>query len=556
MEKRVILFIILTFFVFLVFQQYAPKKVLQTVQEEQKPTIEKPEPAAVSPITPKNIEVKEEEINPSDTQATAQKIIIEGDKYKAILDNQGGVISSWELKEYKTINKNNFDMIAENRGEEKNYFGKIIFGDKSQERTANGEFYQVRIETGNIINNKIEAPATIFLTMTKGDLVIEKRYGFEKENYLVNVSFNVKKGGNAQEGRFLIGQDIGPNEEHISGTTKLEAVYNSGGKVKRESPPKDPQELKRIDGDMRWVGLDMQYFSMIVMPQQPLPYFTIQKRAIQEKNNDGGKIERDLLTVTTPIKGSLDYQVYLGPKNQESLKAVKNADLSDVINYGMFSIIVYPLLSGLRWIYQYVHNYGYAIIGLTFILSLILFPLRLKQMISMKKMQVVQPKMKAIQEKYKKFKSDPKKRGEMNQEMMALYKEHNVNPMGGCLPILPQMPLLFAFYALLAYSIELRHAPFIWWIQDLSVKDPHWILPIVMGITSFISQKMTPMSPSTDPVQAKMMMIMPLIFTVMFINLSSGLNLYFLCSNIFQIVFQKISERWITDGKASKPSKT
>jgi YidC/Oxa1 family membrane protein insertase len=219
-------------------------------------------------------------------------------------------------------------------------------------------------------------------------------------------------------------------------------------------------------------------------------------------------------------------------------------------------IIVYPLLASLRWIYQFVHNYGYAIIILTFLLSLLLFPFRLKQIISMKRMSVVQPKVKAIQEKYRKYKKTDPKRAEMNQEIMALYKQHNVNPLGGCLPLLLQMPLLFAFYSLLAYSIELRQAPFILWISDLSVKDPFYVLPIVMGITAFISQKMTPMSPGTDPTQAKVMMVMPVVFTVMFINLSSGLNLYFLCSNIFQVGFQKIAERWIGDGKTDAPSKS
>jgi YidC/Oxa1 family membrane protein insertase len=138
---------------------------------------------------------------------------------------------------------------------------------------------------------------------------------------------------------------------------------------------------------------------------------------------------------------------------------------------------------------------------------------------------------------------------------MGLYKEHKVNPMGGCLPLLIQFPLLFAFYALLAYSIELRQAPFIWWIHDLSLKDPFYVLPIVMGITSFISQKISPATPGADPMQAKMMMIMPVIFTVMFLNFSSGLNLYFLCSNIFQVLFQKIAERWMGDGTKAKPAK-
>jgi YidC/Oxa1 family membrane protein insertase len=139
---------------------------------------------------------------------------------------------------------------------------------------------------------------------------------------------------------------------------------------------------------------------------------------------------------------------------------------------------------------------------------------------------------------------------------MALYKKHGANPLGGCLPMILQMPLLFAFYRLLMNSIELRQAPFIAWIQDLSLKDPYYVLPIVMGLTMFLSQKLTPMTPGTDPTQAKMMMFMPILFTLLFFNVSSGLNLYFLCSNIFQVGFQKIFERFIGDGKSKRPAKS
>ena len=138
---------------------------------------------------------------------------------------------------------------------------------------------------------------------------------------------------------------------------------------------------------------------------------------------------------------------------------------------------------------------------------------------------------------------------------MGLYKEHGVNPLGGCLPLVVQMPILFAFYRLLMNSIELRQAPFVGWIHDLSAPDPYLVLPIVMGITMFISQKMTPMTPGADPSQAKMMMLLPAFMTFFFLGLSSGLNLYFLCSNIFQVGFQKIAERWMGDGKSKKKSK-
>ena len=213
-------------------------------------------------------------------------------------------------------------------------------------------------------------------------------------------------------------------------------------------------------------------------------------------------------------------------------------------------------MSALRFINQYTNNYGYAIIVLTFVLTLLLFPFRIKQMISMKKMQVLQPQIKEIQERYKRYKKTDPKRAEMNQEIMALYKENHVNPLGGCLPLILQMPLLIAFYNLLAYSIELRQAPFMGWLHDLSVKDPYYVLPIVMGVTMLISQKMTPMTPGADPTQAKMMMIMPVVFTFFFLNVSSGLNLYFLCSNVFQIAFQKIAERWMGDQRSDRKSKS
>jgi YidC/Oxa1 family membrane protein insertase len=170
-------------------------------------------------------------------------------------------------------------------------------------------------------------------------------------------------------------------------------------------------------------------------------------------------------------------------------------------------------------------------------------------------MQTVQPEVKAIQDKYKKYKKTDPKRAEMNQEVMAVYKKHGVNPMGGCLPMLLQMPILWAFYSMLQNSIELRQAPFIWYIHDLSAKDPYYVLPIIMGITMFISQKMTPMSPNTDPTMSKMMLIMPVFLTFIFKDLSSGLNLYFLCSNIFQIAFQKIAERWQGGGNTAAKSR-
>jgi YidC/Oxa1 family membrane protein insertase len=201
--------------------------------------------------------------------------------------------------------------------------------------------------------------------------------------------------------------------------------------------------------------------------------------------------------------------------------------------------------------YGVVNNYGWAIIIVTFFINLVLLPIRYKQTKSMKKMSEVQPQLKAIQNKYKKLPRKDPKRQDMNKEIMELYQQHGVNPLGGCLPLLVQMPFLFAFYRMLASSIELRGAPFMLWIQDLSKADPYYITPIVMGATMIVQQKMTPAT--GDPAQRRMMMIMPVVFMFFFLSLSSGLVIYFLFSNVFGMLFQWAMQK-MSPSEEVKPS--
>jgi len=574
MEKRFVLFIVLMFLVFIGFQYLVPQNQRpvppqQVAQTEPPPAVpsDAVQPAAA---TENNAPAATEDDAREDTQAAARRIVIDGDLYTAVLDNRGGVLVSWELKNYQTAKTGKgeqqsrvFNMITGASRNEGFYPGALILEDASATAAANNEFYQVSIEGAEPVGDEtLSPPAAVKLTLTRGDLKIEKTWHFDNDNYTASLSIGGTKAGKPLQGRFFLSEDIGPEAEHFTSRNSGQntSVYFSGGKVRRESPPKDPQTPKRLEGDMRWAGLDLQYFSMIAIPKYPFSWFDVQTTHIRQTGIDGNEIERNLLKVMLPLDtggsgGEADFKFYIGPKKQENLRLSGSADLSGVIDYGMFSFLVYPLLAALRWIHQFAQNYGAAIIVLTFIISLILFPLRLKSMLSMRKMSAIQPKVKAIQDKYKQYKAtDPRKR-EMNQEVMALYKEHGVNPMGGCLPLLIQMPLLIAFYSLLAYTIDLRQAPFIWWIQDLSAKDPYYILPIAMGLTSFISQKMMPMSPTTDPTQAKVMMIMPIFFTFIFLNMSSGLNLYFLCSNVFQVALQKIAERWIPKAAPQVPVK-
>jgi YidC/Oxa1 family membrane protein insertase len=576
MEKRVILFICLAAIILIGSQLYKQKYVRHTrpprpadeIGDQRKEFPERPAAEMETPVSPAAAA-----LFAADTKASPLKTTISGDFYQAVADNKGAVLTNWRLMKYKTSGRQTFDwkhlrietsgretfeMISASQNGESGIFpGTIFFRDSKLTSIANKELYEVTVNGARQdLNADIKGPATVEMKLVRSDMVIKKRFVFDRENYLVDLSVSVQKGEKPLDFQFFVGQEIGTAQERRDTSSSLQAIYHQGGKAKREGLPKDESQPKRIEGESRWVGLDVHYFAIIAIPAKTLPYFQIQKQTIKTANIKGEENGTELLKVTAPSDGFIDCKMYLGPKEQSVLAQVKAADISGVIDYGMFTIIVMPLLTFLRWINQYVNNFGYAIIILTFLLSLILFPFRLKQMLSMKKMQAVQPKVKVIQEKYRRYKKTDPKRAEMNQEIMALYKEHNVNPLGGCLPLVLQMPLLFAFYSLLQYSIELRHAPFIWFIKDLSVKDPSYALPIIMGITMFISQKMTPMTPGADPTASKMMTIMPAIFTIMFLNVSSGLNLYFLCSNIFQVAFQKIAERWTGDGKARAQSKS
>jgi YidC/Oxa1 family membrane protein insertase len=231
-------------------------------------------------------------------------------------------------------------------------------------------------------------------------------------------------------------------------------------------------------------------------------------------------------------KGPRDAQFFVGPKELEGLRAV-DPQLVYAINFGMFDFLVVPLLQSLKWVHEYVGNYGWAIIILTLLINLVLFPLRHKSLVSMRKMQSIQPQVKAIQDRYADLKVTDPARQKMNTEIMNLYREKGANPASGCVPMLLTMPVLFAFYSMLSQAIELRGADFGFWIHDLSIKDPYYVTPLLMGVTMFWQQWMAPTT--ADPMQARMMMFMPVVFTVMFLGFPSGLAIYYLVTNLFQI---------------------
>jgi YidC/Oxa1 family membrane protein insertase len=235
---------------------------------------------------------------------------------------------------------------------------------------------------------------------------------------------------------------------------------------------------------------------------------------------------------------TVTHRLFVGPKDIDILKSQGNS-LEQSLDLGWFTVIAKPLLYTLKFFNGYVGNYGIAIIIITIILKVLFFPLTHKSYKSMKDMQKIQPKMAALKEKYK------DDRDAMNKAVMELYREHKVNPMGGCLPMVVQIPVFFALYKALMFSIELRHAPFFLWVTDLADKDPYYVTPVIMGITMFVQQKMTPSQ--MDPIQQKMMLALPVVFTFMFLSFPSGLVLYWLVNNILTIGQQMYINKLVKD---------
>jgi YidC/Oxa1 family membrane protein insertase len=323
--------------------------------------------------------------------------------------------------------------------------------------------------------------------------------------------------------------DIEPRDRQLT--------YYTQQKVEHQNV-KDSKANVEVQTAVKWIGANSRYFLLAIVPQLAGNTTVGEPKGLfQPTLPNAGK-----MNLVFPINGkeiTLPMKVYFGPKEIPSLKAV-DPTLEQSVDFGFFTVIAYPILMALRWIYGVVHNYGVAIILLTILIKILTFPLTYKGMKSMKKMSVIQPQIQALKEKY----GDDKEG--FNREMLTLMKSGGYNPVAGCLPIFLQMPIFFALYRVLYSSIELYQAPFMFWIQDLSLKDHYFVTPILLTIVMFIQQKMTPPSPGMDPAQQKMLQWMPVMFGVFMVTLPSGLTLYMLTNTIVSILQQKMINSKLT----------
>ncbi|GMR03238.1 MAG: membrane protein insertase YidC [Thermodesulfovibrionia bacterium] len=458
-----------------------------------------------------------------------KEIQIETDLYSAVLATRGATITKWDLKEYSDKEGNPVSLVPPDMTIPS---VSILFEGELKDLPAKAT-YSVNKDSIIFDRNKKSDSLTFFYSDPSG-LSIRKTFTFYKDNYKVDLITEVN---GVPSYKVVLGSEFGIfNEQEswvhigpvlLKENKKIDIDRNNidgAGFIKRRILGEKSKSEVEYKGDILWIAQEDKYFTSALVSVN-----RDNDAVIWAWEKGGGNITRgaEIAYKVTGKKG--EFLLYAGPKKYDILKTL-GIGLEHIIDFGFFSIISKPLFWVLTLFYNIIGNYGWAIILLTIVVRIPFIPLVRKGHKSMKKLQTVQPHMAAIKEKYKK---DPQK---LQKETMELYKKHKVNPMGGCLPMLIQLPVFFALYKILLIAIELRGAPFILWITDLSEKDPYYIFPIVMGLTMVIQQKMTPSG--MDPRQAKMMMLMPIFFTFLFLSFPSGLVIYWLTSNLLGITQQ------------------
>ena len=412
--------------------------------------------------------------------------------------------------------------------------------------------YTTDISTSSVALNQGEKQVTFSWTNPLG-ITVKKAFTFRADSYLIDCNVVIQNGSSVPLNDSLVFSIPGLFNEEIKKNSRF-AFEGPLAYINNEFKTIDPDDLDEKNlytGKIDWAGYSHRYFLTCAMPVQAVDGSLKLSFANDIVTNN---LVRKMERLDPAKQAQYDYVLYMGPKSYKVLSKYDNM-LKKAINFGWFDIIAKPLLIVMNAIHDVIPNYGVAIILLTILIKLIFWPLGTKSYKSMNEMKKVQPLMMEIREKYKNDKQ------RMNQEVMALYKTYKVNPASGCLPLLVQMPIFFALYRMLYQAIELRHAPFVGWINDLSGPDrlfsfdfsipmmqaPYGIpvLTLLMGASFLLQQKMTPTA--GDPMQAKMMMIMPIMMTVLFINFPAGLVLYMFVNNIISM-----GQQYYTQKKFSK----
>ena len=496
-----------------------------------------------------------------------KSVVIESDLYRVEISNRGGVVRSWQLKQFTDDHKppHTLDLVHADAAQQAGTWPfSLALDDAQQEVAANNALFE--ITTAGVAPDAgavLHAPAEVTLSWSDGHLEVTKQSKFNS-SYIVDVHTQVMMDGKLLRTSLVWSGGFGDITAYRA-AAQIQIFMSAAGKLntlaaKNLGKPGQTTVRAPIPGTFDFAGIEDLYFAAAFLPpfnargdlaDVPL---TVTGWTYPHETLVDGKTETEIVpqvAVGLPAPAPLDTRLYAGPKSIDGLKAVR-PPLNSLVQFGWWGFIAEPLFYSLQWLHRFVRNYGWDIVLITIAINMVMFPLKVKSMRAMLKMQKVAPEVKAIQEKYKKYSMRDPRKAEMNKEVMAVYSREGINPLGSCWPTLIQMPIWFGLYRMLANTIELRHTPWFGWIHDLSAHDPYFILPVVMAISMYFMQKMTP-TPGMDPAQAKMMAVTPLIFGGMFALYPSGLSVYILTSNVVGIAQQSYLYR--TAPPPPKPSR-
>lgn len=518
MEKRALIAIALAFIILILYQYVFLKPTPQQIQKKA-PVEKKEEPKPVKPA---------EFIIPPKILSEEKEIRVENDLYSAVFSTRGGTLKYYEIKKYKgKKGKNVILLTGQGMTPSLGIGSKVDFDISGVNFSVSGK---------DITLDKDNKSDTLVFEYSVSGLSVRRTYTFSYATYRIDIKDEV---AGPSDYWITLGTDFGIHDKTETGTHIGPVLLKETDRI--EFTAKKLKEAMSYTGNLKWIAQEDKYFFASLVPLNVM---------------EEAKVWMEKDTPVVAFKGrpgSNSFILYAGPKEYDRLKAL-GIGLEHIIDFGFFSVIAMPLFWILKLFYKFTGNYGWAIVLLTFIVRIPFIPLVNKSQKAMKKLQELQPRMAEIREKYKK---DPQR---IQKEMMELYKKHKANPLGGCLPILLQIPVFFALYKILLITIELRGAPFILWVNDLSSPDslfghiPSWFpliggfavgpLPILMGVSMVIQQKLTPST--MDPTQNKIMMLMPIVLTFLFLNFATGLVLYWLMNNVFSIAQQLYVNRKLT----------
>jgi YidC/Oxa1 family membrane protein insertase len=544
--QRLILVLVFSFSLFLLWGEWQKEKNPPPVPAKTAPAAQKPADVPATPAPPTAAATAPGGAVPASAPVGAppgsgQRIAIRTDLYTAEIDTAGGVVADVSLNAHRDAADVGKPYHVLQRTAERTFIAQAgLLGEGlPNHRTV----YEALPGPRELAPGTDKLELKLRATAGNGDPIVQT-LTFHRGSYVIDVAFEVANRASAPVTPFAYFQFTRDTKAAVAQSSWAPAsyigpvVYNETDKFKKvefgeidkeaADPTRKPSYTKKTDNG--WVGMVEHYFVTAFFPSDE----TKTPREFYARKLENGLYSAGVIVEGKPIApgatGAIVAPLYVGPQDQDQLaKLAKGLDL--VVDYGIFTVIAAPLFWLLQWLYGIIGNWGWAIVAMTILIKSAFYPLNHASARSMAKMKVIAPKLKTLQEQYANDKQ------QLQMKMMELYKTEKINPLGGCLPILVQIPVFIALYWVLLSAVELRHAPWIGWIHDLSAPDPWFVLPVVYAITAYLQVKLSP-TPISDPVQAKVMQIMPIAFSVMFVFFPAGLVLYWLINNCIQIFQQ------------------